>query len=127
MSFTILIVEDNHINKQLMSDLLTYHGFNVLEAENGEEGIKMAVEKNPDLVIMDMQMPVMDGFEAIKKLRNNPDTESIKILAITSFAMRGDKERIIGAGADFYMPKPIDTREFPKAVDNLIHGRTHLL
>ena len=123
MSATILIVEDNQINRKLMIDLLVFHNYQVIVAEDGIIGIELAREQRPDLIIMDMQMPVMDGFEAISILKTAPETRHIKIMAITSFAMKGDKEKIIRLGADYYMPKPINTREFPEAVRNLLQEK----
>lgn len=116
----ILIVEDNEQNRRLMRDILKYYGYEIIEAENGEEGIKMAKTHKPDLILMDMQMPVMDGFAATQILKNDGETKNIKIIAVTSFAMVGDKEKILGAGADDYMAKPIDTRQLPKIVENML-------
>lgn len=123
MNRTILIVEDNEINRQLMRDLLSFRGYRVIEAANGESGIKRAKKYRPDLIIMDIQMPVMDGFEAIRHIKEDPGIRDIKILAITSFAMKGDRERILAAGADYYMPKPINTRDFSAVVESLISGK----
>jgi two-component system, cell cycle response regulator DivK len=120
---TILIVEDNQINRQLMTDLLEFHNYRVIEAPDGTRGIELAREQMPDLIIMDMQMPVMDGFEAISILKTAPETRDIKIMAITSFAMKGDREKILRAGADYYMPKPINIREFAKVVRSLVQEK----
>ena len=116
----ILIVEDNEKNRRMMRDILTYHGYEIIEAENGEEAIKMAKEFNPELILMDMQMPVMDGFAATSILKNDPETRRIKIIAVTSFAMVGDKEKILQAGADDYISKPLNTRELPERVRKLL-------
>lgn len=116
MSKRILIIEDSEVNRRLMRDVLLYHGFEVIEASNGKEGIELALEQRPDLILLDMQMPVMDGFEVLRVIRNNPDLRGIKIITVTSFAMVGDKERILKAGADDYIAKPIDTRELPKRI-----------
>lgn len=116
MSGKVLIVEDNKNNRLLIKDVLGYHGYEVIEAVNGSEGIRLAEEHMPDLILLDMQMPVMNGFAAIEKLRNNPSTKNIKIVAVTSFAMKGDKERIIASGADDYIAKPIDTRVLPDMI-----------
>jgi two-component system cell cycle response regulator DivK len=120
MGKKILIVEDNDKNRRLITDILSYYGYDVMEATNGEEGINLARKFTPDLIFMDMQMPVMDGFTAIKLLKNDPATKHIKIIAITSFAMIGDKERILSAGADEYIPKPVNTMELPKLVEKLL-------
>ncbi|MFZ6007030.1 MAG: response regulator [Nitrospirota bacterium] len=116
----ILVVEDNEKNRVLVRDILRYYGYDVIEAIDGEKGIKMAKEQSPDLILMDMQMPVVDGFNAIKMLKNDPDTKHIKIIAVTSYAMKGDRERIIKAGADDYMAKPLDTRELPRIIQRLL-------
>jgi two-component system cell cycle response regulator DivK len=112
----ILIVEDNEKNRTLVKDVLEYHGYEVIEAGNGKEGIKIAKENNPDLILMDIQMPVMSGFDAIKILRNNSETKDIKIIALTSLAMKGDKEKCMEEGFDDYMAKPIDIRRLPEVV-----------
>jgi len=116
----ILAVEDNEKNLLLIRDVLRYYGYEVIEAKDGAEGIKMAKSHKPDLILMDMQMPVMDGFAAIKMLKNDPNTKHIKIIAVTSYAMKGDRERIIKAGADDYMAKPLDTRELPRIIQRLL-------
>jgi len=123
MGKKILIVEDNDKNRRLITDILSYYGYDVMEATNGEEGINLARKFTPDLIFMDIQMPVMDGFAAIKILKNDPTTKHIKIIAITSFAMVGDKERILSAGADEYMPKPVNTMELPMRVEKLLAKR----
>jgi CheY-like chemotaxis protein len=123
MTKKILIVEDNENNRRLLKDVLKYYGYDVIEAVNGEDGIKMAKEHEPDLILMDMQLPVMDGFTATKKLKDDPETKHIKIIAVTSFAMISDRERILKAGADDYIPKPVDTRELPKIVSRVL-GQT---
>lgn len=104
----------------MLRDILRFYKYEVIEAENGEQGIKLAEDQSPDLVLMDMQMPVMDGFTAITLLKNNPQTKSMKIIAVTSFAMVGDRARILEAGADDYISKPIDTRELPKLVGRML-------
>lgn len=116
----ILIVEDNENNRRLVRDVLVYYGYEIIEAANGEEGITMAKEHQPDLIFMDIQMPVMNGYEATRILKNDPDTKHIKIIAVTSFAMLGDKGKILEAGADDYIAKPIDTRALPDKVNKLL-------
>jgi CheY-like chemotaxis protein len=120
MAMKILIVEDIPMNRRLIGDILKYHGYEILEAENGEEGIRMAKEHIPDLIIMDLQMPVKNGYDAIRILKNDPETKHIKILAVTSFAMAGDREKALETGADDYISKPINTRELPKRVKRLL-------
>lgn len=116
MAGKILVVEDNELNRILLKDVLEYYGYEVAEAVNGAEGLERAREYPPDLLFLDIQMPVLDGFAVIKALRNDPVPGIRKIIALTSFAMRGDRERIMAAGFDGYLTKPIDTRELPHMV-----------
>lgn len=122
MAKKILIVEDNEVNRLLMKDILAYYGYEIIEAANGAEGIEKAKECGPELILMDMQMPVMDGFAAVTLLKADPGTRDIKIICITSFSMKGDKERILQAGCDAYVSKPINTRELPKLVKQHLGG-----
>jgi len=112
----ILVVEDNDKNRELVKDILDLQGYHVLEARDGAEGVSMAKEHKPDLVIMDIQMPVMDGITAAKIIKNDPATKGITMIALTSFAMKGDRERFMEAGFDDYIAKPIDTRKLPAMV-----------
>ena len=116
MSKRILVVEDNERNRILLRDVLRYHGYKVIEAENGAGAVKLAKEDMPDLIFLDIQMPVMDGFKALKILKDMPETKNIKVIALTSFAMAGDREKIMQAGFDHYISKPIDTRKLPLIV-----------
>jgi two-component system cell cycle response regulator DivK len=116
MSVKILVVEDNDLNRKLIVAVLTYHGYETLEAKDGAEGVKAAVEHIPDLILMDIQMPVMDGLTAAKILRNGPRTKGIRMIALTSFAMKGDRERFMEVGFVDYIAKPINTRELPEIV-----------
>lgn len=120
MAGKILVVEDNKKNRLLLKDILMYYGYEVIEAVNGEEGVRLAIEHKPDLIFMDIQMPVMNGFIAVEALKDNPDTKHIKIVAVTSFAMKGDREKVLKAGFDGYIAKPIDTEQLPEIVKELI-------
>ena len=120
MSKTILVVEDNEMNLRLMTDLLGYYGYRVLEAGNGAQALIMADQHHIDLIVMDMQMPIMSGYEAVKKLRSDKKNSEIKIIAVTSFALTDERERILDTGVDEFISKPIDTREFPKIIAMLI-------
>lgn len=122
MPYKILICEDNEKNRRLMKDLLEYYGYEVYLAVNGEEGIEMAKKVKPALILMDMQMPVLDGFEAIKRIRQDNEIKHIKVISVTSFAMPTDKERVLQAGADYYIAKPIDTRALPEIIKKVIEG-----
>ena len=120
MGHRILVVEDNPQNRMLVKDVLEFHGYEIMEAEDGQAGIEMAKKYKPDLILMDLQMPVMDGFTAGKIIRGDPDIKNIKMIAVTSFAMLGDKERIMEAGFDHYIAKPINTRELPDLVKRIL-------
>ena len=120
MAKKILIIDDNENNRLLMSDILQYRGYEILEAEDGAKGISMAAEFKPDLILLDMQMPGIDGFAAAKILKSDPLTKDIKVIVVTSLAMKGDKEKIIALGVDDYVAKPIDTRQFPVLVEKYI-------
>jgi len=108
MAKKILIVEDNERNLILMRDLLEYFGYVVITAPNGKEGIQLAREQRPDLIFMDIQMPVMDGFTAIKIVRSDPELQDMIVAAVTAQAMSGDKELILQAGFDDYLAKPVE-------------------
>jgi len=120
MAKKILIIDDNESNRMLMSDILQYRGYEVMEAEDGSKGINMAQQLKPDLILLDMQMPGIDGFTATNMLKSDPLTKGIKIIVVTSLAMKGDKEKIMSLGVDDYIAKPIDTRQFPVLVEKYI-------
>ena len=123
MTEKILIVEDNLINRKVIRAALEPHGYTLIEAIDGEEALEVATSRRPDLIIMDIQLPKVSGLEVVKRLRQMPDFSSIPILAVTAYAMRGDKERFIKAGCDAYLPKPINTRELPRVVAEMLVGR----
>jgi two-component system cell cycle response regulator DivK len=116
MPHKILIVEDNENNRSLFRDILTFHGYEVAVAADGQEGVALASELMPDLILMDIQMPGMDGMTAGGILKGDPATSGLKIIALTSFAMRGDQEKFLAAGFDGFLSKPISTRELPGLV-----------
>ena len=116
----ILVVEDNEQNRVLMRQIFTHHGYEVLEATDGLTGLEMARVHIPDLILLDIQMPVMNGYMVIRELRNHPELKKIKVIAVTSFAMKGDREKALEAGFDEYVTKPIDTRKFPELVRELL-------
>jgi two-component system cell cycle response regulator DivK len=105
---TILLVEDNEANRDMLSRRLARRGFDVLIATDGAAGLVAAREARPDLIVMDMSLPVMDGWDATRQLKRDPVTRSIPIVALTAHAMRGDREEAIGAGCDDYDAKPVD-------------------
>jgi two-component system cell cycle response regulator DivK len=112
----VLVVEDNERNLKLVRDVLVFAGFTVLEAGTGEEGVAMARRHRPDVVLMDLQLPGMDGTEALRLLRSTPDTAALTVVALTALAMKDDRERAIGAGFDGYLEKPISVGELPDQV-----------
>jgi two-component system cell cycle response regulator DivK len=111
MDKLILIIEDDPKNLTLFRDLLQRFGYTTIEATNGKKGIKLARANKPDLILMDIQLPVMDGIEATRILKSDPETKNIPILALTSYAMKGDREKILQAGCDAYLAKPVDVQE----------------
>ena len=116
----ILIVEDDPKSLKLFRDLLGVSGFATLTATDGKQGVELARMHKPALILMDVQMPVMDGLQATRILKADPQTCGIPILSLTSHAMRDEEERILSAGCDGYMAKPIDTRAFLKVVNDLL-------
>ena len=113
----ILVVDDNDTNLYLIRFILQKAGHEVIEAKDGLEGVKLALEENPDLVIMDIQLPGIDGHEATRRIRGKKSEEELPIIALTSFAMPVDKELSLAAGCNSYLTKPIDTRSFLKEID----------
>jgi two-component system, cell cycle response regulator DivK len=107
----ILVVEDNEMNMKLFRDVLVATGYRTLEATTGVEAVHIASEHTPDLVLMDIQLPDLDGVQALQRLRADARTATIPVLALTAQAMRGDRERFLAAGFDGYLPKPVDVRE----------------
>src|ERR1700722_6108559 len=119
----ILIIEDNLLNLELATDLLEANGFVVSSAQTAEEGLRMARELLPDLVLMDFSLPGMDGLSATKNLKTDSATRHLAVVGLTANAMKGDEETALKAGCDGYLTKPIDTRTFATTVKNFIVGR----
>ncbi len=116
MNDLVLIIEDNDKNLKLARDLLRYHGFETIEAMNAEDGIALARDRSPRLVLMDIQLPGMDGVSALAELRKDPQTSKIPVVAMTASVMKEDRERFDKAGFDGFITKPIDVRTFPDTV-----------
>jgi two-component system cell cycle response regulator DivK len=116
----ILIVEDNPKNLKLIRDLLQFKGYQTIEAETAEAGIDLARERRPALILMDIQLPGMDGREAMKTLKGDAATQEIPIIALTASAMKGDREALLAEGFDGYIAKPIDIKEVPKVVASYV-------
>ena len=122
MSYVILVVEDNERNLKLLRDVLEYAGYDVRVARTAEDGITLAVKEPPDLVLMDLQLPGIDGMEALRRLRENPRTADIPVVAVTAQAMKQDRERALDAGFNGYIEKPISVRAFPDQVRRFLLG-----
>ena len=119
----ILIVEDNEKNLKLVRDVLQVKGYKTVDTTTAEEGIKVAVEKKPDLILMDIQLPGMNGIEALKVLRADPATSAIPVIAVTASVMQQDRTLITEAGFDAYVSKPISIKEFLEAVNKTLAGK----
>jgi len=107
----ILVVEDRKDNRQILRDLLTNGGYDTIEAENGQDAITAAEANHPDLILMDIQLPLLDGYEATRRIKSNPDLKSIPIIVVTSYALSGDEEKARSAGCDDYVAKPYSPRQ----------------
>jgi two-component system, cell cycle response regulator DivK len=111
MSKRILVVEDTEDNRQIMRDLLSNAGYELVEAVTGEDGVAAAARERPDLILMDIQLPVMDGYEATRRIKADPATRGIPIIAVTSYALSGDEDKARTAGCDGYVAKPFSPRQ----------------
>jgi two-component system cell cycle response regulator DivK len=113
----ILVVEDNQDNRELVVKVLKINGYKVIEAVDGEEALEKTKTENPDLILMDLFIPKIDGYEVTRRLKSDKDLKHIPVIALTAHAMKGDMEVALAAGCDGYMPKPIDVRELPKQIE----------
>jgi two-component system cell cycle response regulator DivK len=111
MSKRILIVEDHEDNRRILRDLLTSKGYDVIEADDGINGVNTATAFRPDLILMDIQLPGIDGHEATRRIKANSETRKIPVIVVTSYALNGDEVKAFGAGCDAYVPKPFSPRE----------------
>ena len=112
----VLIVEDNEPNLRLTRDILEHHGFRTLEARDGQSGFDLAVDERPDVVLLDIELPDLDGREVLRLLRAEPRTAALPVVAVTAYAMEGDREAFLSAGFDGYITKPISVRTFADEV-----------
>jgi two-component system, cell cycle response regulator DivK len=119
----ILIVEDNEKNRKLVRDVLQFKGYRTIEAETGEDGVALAIEHKPDLILMDYQLPGIDGIEAFRRIRNAPATAHIPIVAVTASAMPEEAKKMKEAGFDGFQTKPINVKEFVQAVAAVFSGK----
>jgi two-component system, cell cycle response regulator DivK len=111
MSKRILVVEDHEDNRQIIRDMLSATDYEIAEAENGEEAIAEVAKHRPDLILMDIQLPILDGYEATRRIKADPALRSIPIIAVTSYALSGEAEKAREAGCDDYVPKPYSPRQ----------------
>ncbi len=123
MAEKVLIVEDDPRNMRLLEMTLGGKGYTLLKATDGEEALDVAKKERPDLIIMDIGLPKMNGFEVTGKLRENPAFTHTPIIGLTAYAMKGDKERVIKAGCDAYLSKPVNTRELPGVIAGMLQQR----
>ena len=118
----VLVVDDNLTNLKLIEYLLQSRGYDVITAVDAADALEVVRTQRPSLVLMDLQLPGMDGLELTRKLKSDPETKHIAIVAVTAYAMKGDEERALAAGCDGYIPKPIDTRTLPGMVEELVRS-----
>ena len=116
----ILVVEDNLPNRELIREILESCGHEVIEAEDGQQALERLKETKPDLVLLDLQMPVLDGYAVVRQLRQIPRLANLKILALTAYAMQGDREKVLQSGFDGYLTKPIDMAALTNEVQHLL-------
>lgn len=117
---TVLIVEDNELNMKLFHDLLDAHGYNTLQTKDGMEALSLAREHNPDLILMDIQLPEVSGLEVTKWIKEDETLKSIPVIAVTAFAMKGDEEKIREGGCEAYVAKPISVENFLNTVKEFL-------
>jgi two-component system cell cycle response regulator DivK len=119
----ILVIEDNEQNLYLITFILEKHGYQVVQARDGQTGIEKACQEKPDLILLDIQLPGMDGYAVARELRSNPAFDKVPIVAVTSYAMVGDRERILAAGCEGYIEKPINPATFMAEVERYLPGQ----
>ena len=117
---TVLIAEDNPTNRELLRELLEMRGYIVSEACNGQEALAMVEQATPDILLLDIGMPLLDGFAVVRKLRENPRFTSLPVVAVTAYAMQGDREKIMDSGFDGYLSKPVNSSSLVQELDRLL-------
>jgi CheY-like chemotaxis protein len=120
----ILIAEDNAVNRELLRELLEMRGYIVVEACDGGEALRMIEQTQPDLLLLDIGMPVLDGFAVVGKIRENPRLAELPVVAVTAYAMQGDREKILNAKFDGYLSKPVNSQSLAEELDRLLNKRT---
>ena len=121
----VLIAEDNAVNRELLRELLETRAYTVVEACDGEEALRMIEQTQPDLLLLDIGMPVLDGFAVVRKIRENPRFASLPVVAVTAYAMQGDREKILNAKFDGYLSKPVNSRSLAEELDRLLIKRVN--
>jgi CheY-like chemotaxis protein len=120
----ILVAEDNAVNRELLRELLETRGYTVVEACDGEEALRMIEQTQPDLLLLDIGMPVLDGFGVVCKIRENPRFASLPVVAVTAYAMQGDREKILNSKFDGYLSKPVNSTSLAEELDRLLSKRS---
>jgi CheY-like chemotaxis protein len=121
----VLIAEDNAVNRELLRELLELRGYTVLEACDGQDALQMIEQTQPELLLLDIGMPVMDGFAVIRRIRENPRLAKLPVVAVTAYAMRGDQERILNSGFDGYLSKPVNPSSLAEELDRVLTKGSH--
>jgi CheY-like chemotaxis protein len=121
----ILVAEDNYANLELMREILDMQGHEIIEARDGSEALLQAELASPDLILLDVNMPVLNGFEVLQRLRATPQLASIKVIALTAYAMRGDREKALQAGFDGYLTKPVDIQTLTETIETFLNHGSH--
>ena len=127
MKGKILVIEDNEQNLYLMRFILEKNGYQVVTARDGQAGIEAACRERPDLILLDIQLPVMDGYEVARRLKERPESKDIPIVAVTSFAMAGDREKTLAAGCQSYIEKPINPDTFMSEIEEYLSAEAEQL
>jgi CheY-like chemotaxis protein len=116
----VLIAEDNPVNRELLRELLETRGYSVTEACDGQAALQLIERSRPDILLLDLDMPVLDGFATVRKIRENPNLASLPVIAVTAYAMQGDREKVLSSGFDGYLSKPIQSRGLFEELDRLL-------
>jgi two-component system cell cycle response regulator DivK len=119
----VLIAEDNPVNRELLRELLETRGYTIEEACNGQEALDIIERTSPDILLLDLDMPVLDGFATVRRIRDNPRYASLPVLAVTAFAMQGDREKVLAADFDGYLSKPIHAGKLLQEIERFLRGR----
>ena len=119
----VLVAEDNPVNRELLRELLEGRGYNVTEAPDGPEALRMIEETHPDILLLDIGMPILDGFAVMRRIRETPSLARLMVLAVTAYAMQGDRENVLNAGFDGYLSKPVNARDLANELERLLRKR----